>query len=80
MKEISGKGDLILLRQVRLSKIRNGILEKLHVNSSAAKKECVISKIEASQVGSSYVYVTFSDPNDYKSGNPFGPRMMAYLW
>jgi hypothetical protein len=41
------------------------------------KKECVVSRIEASQDGSPYVYVTFSDPNDYKPGaekpqNPFG--------
>ncbi len=47
------------------------------------KKECVISRIEASQDGSPYVYVTFADPNDYKSGadkpqNPFGPNMMAF--
>ena len=42
-----------------------------------------ISKIEASQDGSPYVYVTFSDPNDYKPGgekqqNPFGGNMMAF--
>jgi hypothetical protein len=47
------------------------------------KKDCVISKIEASQDGSPYVYVTFSDPSDYKPGaekpqNPFGPNMMAF--
>jgi hypothetical protein len=47
------------------------------------KKDCIISKIEASQDGSPYVYVTFSDPNDYKPGaekpqNPFGPNMMAF--
>ena len=47
------------------------------------KKECVISRIEASQDGSPYVYVTFSDPNDYKPGaekpqNPFGMNMMAF--
>ncbi len=47
------------------------------------KKECVISRIEASQDGSPYVYVTFADPNDYKPGsdkpqNPFGPNMMAF--
>ena len=46
------------------------------------KKECIISRIEASQDGSPYVYVTFSDPNDYKPGaekapNPFGMNMMA---
>jgi hypothetical protein len=47
------------------------------------KKDCVISRIEASQDGSPYVYVTFADPNDYKPGaekpqNPFGPNMMAF--
>ena len=47
------------------------------------KKECIVSRIEASQDGSPYVYVTFSDPNDYKQGaekpqNPFGMNMMAF--
>ena len=46
------------------------------------KKDCIISKIEASQDGSPYVYVTFSDPNDYKPGaekaQPFGTNMMAF--
>jgi hypothetical protein len=47
------------------------------------KKHCIISKIEASQDGSPYVYVTFSDPNDYKPGaekpqNPFGASMTAF--
>jgi hypothetical protein len=47
------------------------------------KKECVISRIEASQDGSPYVYVTFADPNEFKPGaekpqNPFGPNMMAF--
>ena len=48
------------------------------------KKDFIVSKIEASQDGSPYVYVAFSDPNDYKSGgekqqqNPFGPNVMAF--
>ncbi|MGB7953265.1 MAG: hypothetical protein WCF23_04730 [Candidatus Nitrosopolaris sp.] len=44
------------------------------------KKDCIISKIEASQDGSSYVYVIFSDPNDYKPGaeDPFGANMIAF--
>ena len=47
------------------------------------KKDFVISRIEASQDGSPYVYVTVTDPNDYKAGterprNPFGPNMMAF--
>jgi len=47
------------------------------------KKECVISRIEASQDGSPYVYITFADPGDFKPGaekpqNSFGPNMMAF--
>jgi hypothetical protein len=44
------------------------------------KKNFIISKIEASQDGAPYIYITFSDPNDYKSGErqPFGPNMMAF--
>jgi hypothetical protein len=34
----------------------------------AMKKDCVISRIEASQDWSPYIYVTSADPNDYKSG------------
>jgi hypothetical protein len=32
------------------------------------KKDYALSRIEASQDGSPYVYVTFADPNDYKPG------------
>ena len=47
------------------------------------KKDFIISKIEASQDGTPYIYVTFIDVNDYKVGgekqqNPFGPNMMAF--
>jgi hypothetical protein len=47
------------------------------------KKDFFVSKIEASQDGTPYIYVTFSDANDYKPGgekqqNPFGPNMMAF--
>jgi hypothetical protein len=44
------------------------------------KKDFVISKIEASQDGAPYIYITFSDPNDYKSAErqPFGPNMMTF--
>src|SRR6187200_3735836 len=47
------------------------------------KKDSIGSRIEASQDGSPYVYITFSDPNDYKQGgekqqNPFGPNVMAF--
>jgi hypothetical protein len=46
-------------------------------------EDYIISRIEASQVGSPYVYVTLADPNDFKPGaekpqNPFGPNMMAF--
>jgi hypothetical protein len=44
------------------------------------KKGYIISRIECSLP---YVYVAFSDANDYKAGgekqqNPFGPSMMAF--
>jgi len=47
------------------------------------KMDYVVSRIEAAQDGNPYVYVTFTDPNDYKAGaekqqNPFGPNMMAF--
>ena len=47
------------------------------------KKDSIVSRIEASQDGSPYVYITFSDPNDYKQGgekqqNPFGSNVMAF--
>lgn len=47
------------------------------------KKEFILSKIEAVQDGSPYVYIGFVDPNDSKSGearqqNPFGPHAMAF--
>jgi hypothetical protein len=47
------------------------------------KKDFIISRIEASQDGSPYVYVGLTDPNDYKSGgekrqSPFGPNVMAF--
>ena len=46
------------------------------------KKEFIVARIEASQDGSPYVYVTFNDPKEYKPGekqqNPFGPNAMAF--
>jgi hypothetical protein len=47
------------------------------------KKEFMVSRIEAAQDGSPYVYIAFTDPNDYKSGeakqlNPFGPKGMGF--
>lgn len=46
------------------------------------KKEFIVARIEASQDGGPYVYVTFNDPKDYKSDNrtmtPFGPNTMAF--
>jgi hypothetical protein len=43
------------------------------------KKDFVISRIEASQDGSPYVYVTLTDPNDYKAGaeKPQNPWVMG---
>jgi hypothetical protein len=45
----------------------------------------IVSRIEASQDGSPYVYVTFSNPNEFKAGadksppfNPFGVNMAAF--
>jgi hypothetical protein len=44
----------------------------------------IISKIEASQDGSPYVYVTFSDPGDYKgeakAAKSFWSKREAFLW
>src|ERR671922_2679527 len=47
------------------------------------KKEFIVLRIEASQEGSPYIYITFNDANDYKSGerqqqNPFGANVMAF--
>ena len=47
------------------------------------KKEFVVARIEASQDGSPYVYITFNDPKDYKQSDnrtmsPFGPNTMAF--
>src|ERR687896_151233 len=46
-------------------------------------KEFIASRIEAAQDSSPYVYISFSDPSDYKLGaekqqNPFGPNVMAF--
>lgn len=47
------------------------------------RKELIVSRIEASQDGSPYVYASFADPSAYRSGgdkqvNPFGPNVMAF--
>ena len=47
------------------------------------KEDCFISKIEASQDGSPYDFVAFSDPSDYKPGaqkatEAFWSNMMAF--
>jgi hypothetical protein len=47
------------------------------------KKEFIASRIEAAQDNSPYVYISFSDPSDYKPGaekqqNPFGSNVMAF--
>ena len=43
----------------------------------------MVSRIEAAQDGSPYVYISFTDRNDYKSKeakqlNPFGPKGMGF--
>lgn len=44
------------------------------------KLDYVVSRIEASQDGSPYVYVTYANPNDFKAGaeRPANPNMMAF--
>jgi hypothetical protein len=47
------------------------------------KKQFIVSKIEAAQDGSPSVYIGFTDPADYKSGeakplNPFGLKAMSF--
>jgi hypothetical protein len=48
------------------------------------KIDYIVSRIEASQDSSPYIYVTYSNPNDFKAGtdrtpqNPFGANMMAF--
>jgi hypothetical protein len=48
---------------------------------ASMKKDFIVARIEAAQDGSPYVYVGFSDPNDYKNDkpmNPFGSNVMAF--
>lgn len=46
------------------------------------RKEFIVARIEASQDGSPYVYVTFNDPKDYKPDrpnmNPFGSGVATF--
>lgn len=45
------------------------------------RKDFIVARIEASQDGSPYVYLGFSDPNEYKPDkqtNPFGSNVMAF--
>ena len=47
------------------------------------KKEFIVSKIEAAQDNSPYVYIGFVDSTDYKSGeakqlNPLDPKIMTF--
>jgi len=46
------------------------------------RREYIVARIEASQDGSPYVYVTFSDPKEYKPDRPttnqFGPGMASF--
>jgi hypothetical protein len=46
------------------------------------RREYIVARIEASQDGSPYVYVTFNDPKEYKPDkpnmNPFGPGTATF--
>jgi hypothetical protein len=49
------------------------------------KMDYIVLRIEASQDGGPYMYVTYTSPNEFKSRadrgpqfNPFGPNMMAF--
>ena len=46
------------------------------------KKEFIVARIEGSQDGSPFVYVTFNDPKDYKPSerqqNPFNPNTTGF--
>ena len=46
------------------------------------KREFIVAKIEGSQDGSPYVYVTFNDPKEYKPDkpnmNPFGSNVASF--
>jgi hypothetical protein len=46
------------------------------------KREFIVARIEASQDGSPYVYVTFNDPKDYKPDrpnvNPLGSNIQTF--
>ena len=52
---------------------------------NSMKLDYVVSRIEASQDGQPYVYLTYANPNDYKAGAdrtpppcPFGPDMTTF--
>jgi hypothetical protein len=67
-----------------VTKLYNGkeiISFKGRNNMASMKKDFIVARIEAAQDGGPYVYVGFSDPNDYKSDkpvNPFGSNVMAF--
>jgi hypothetical protein len=46
------------------------------------KKNFIVSKIEASQDGSQYIFIAFTDPNEPNSsggaGSPFGKSVKQY--
>lgn len=46
------------------------------------RREFIVARIEASQDGGPYVYVTFNDPKEYKPDkanmNPFGSNMASF--
>jgi len=61
-------------------------IEEAHSKAKAREKQMkmdyIVSRIEASQDGSTYVYITYSDSDDFKADTdktlpecPFGPNM-----
>jgi hypothetical protein len=73
-----------------ISSYRPGILKRyigcmLILSNTEMKMNYIVSRIEASQDGQPYVYVSYANSNEHKSGanrspsfNPFGANMMAF--
>ena len=51
-------------------------------DTASMRREYIVARIEASQDGSPYVYLTFNDPKEYKpdrpSTNPFGSGVATF--
>ena len=64
-----------MLFKLEFSSLDHHILNKLiFVNCEQWKKDFIVSKIEASQDGSPYVLVAFTDPNEPKSAGKSYPQ------